>query len=147
MPQNLSLLELSERTESLSDRKTAELLNSKLVEICRRAIEQASEAPPAIKDWRDVETARKVLAAASGTDVQKPLVNLIFPPSLDGQSSELPGYVRLSDITNAKAQGQPAPAGPDQFEPLPAVAMHAIEAHARTLDATGRGAGGQTASA
>ena len=147
MPQNLSLLELSERTESLSDRKTAELLNSKLVEICRRAIEQASEAPPAIKDWRDMETARKVLAAASGTDVQKPLVNLIFPPSLDGQTSELPGYVRLSDITNAKPQGQPAPAGPDQFEALPAVALHAIAAHARTLDATGGGGRGQTASA
>ena len=147
MPQNLSLLELSERTESLSDRKTAELLNSKLVEICRRAIEQASEAPPAIKDWRDVETARKVLAAASGTDVQKPLVNLIFPPSLDGQSSELPGYVRISDITAAKAQGQQTPAGPDQLDALPAVALHAIAAHERQLEATGTPGGGQTASA
>jgi hypothetical protein len=147
MTQNLSLLELSERTESLSDRKTAELLNSKLVEICRRAIEQASEAPPAIKDWRDMETARKVLAAASGTDQQKPMLNLIFPPSLDGQASEAQGYVRISDITAAKAQGQTAPAIPEPFEALPAVALHAIEAHARQLEATGRGAGGQTASA
>ena len=147
MPQNLSLLELSERTESLSDRKTAELLNSKLVEICRRAIEQASEAPPAIKDWRDVETARKVLAAASGTDVQKPLVNLIFPPSLDGQSSEVSSYVRISDITHAKPQGQPAPAAQDQLADLPAVALHAIAAHERTLEATGAPGGGRTASA
>ena len=147
MTQNLSLLELSEKTESLSDRKTAELLNSKLVEICRRAIEQASEAPPAIKDWRDMEPARKVLAAASGTDTQKPLLNLIFPPSLDGQSSEAPSYIRLSDISAAKAQGQQTPAIPEPFDALPAVALHAIAAHERTLEATGRGAGGQTASA
>lgn len=147
MTQNPSLLELSERTESLSDRKTAELLNSKLVEICRRAIEQASEAPPAIKDWRDMETARKVLAAATGTDVQKPLLNLIFPPSLDGQSSEAPSYIRLSDITAAKPQGSPAPAAPDQLADLPAVALHAIEAHARQLEATGTPGGGRTASA
>lgn len=147
MTKNPSLLELSEKTESLSDRKTAELLNSKLVEICRRAIEQASEAPPAIKDWRDMETARKVLAAASGTDTQKPLVNLIFPPSLDVQSSEAPSYIRVSDITNAKGQGQQTPAIPEPIEALPAVALHAIAAHERTLEATGRGAGGQTASA
>lgn len=94
-----------------------------------------------------METARKVLAAASGTDVQKPLVNFIFPPSLDGQSSELPGYVRLSDITNAKTHGPPASAAPDQFDPLPAVAMQAIAAHARTLEATGAPGKGQTASA
>ena len=147
MTQNLSLLELSEKTESLSDRKTAELLNSKLVEICRRAIEQASEAPPVIKDWRDMETARKVLAAASGTDQQKPMLNLIFPPALDGQSSELPSYIRLSDISAAKAQGQQAPAIPEPFEALPAVALHAIAAHERTLEATGAPGRGRTASA
>ena len=87
------------------------------------------------------------MAAASGTDTAKPLVNLIFPPALDGQSSEAPSYIRLSDITNAKGQGQTAPAIPEPFEALPAVALHAIAAHERTLDTTGRGAGGQTASA
>lgn len=87
------------------------------------------------------------MAAASGTDTQKPLVNLIFPPSLDGQSSEAPAYLRVSDITNAKAQGQQTPAIPEPFEALPAVALHAIAAHARTLEATGTPGRGQTASA
>lgn len=87
------------------------------------------------------------MAAASGTDQQKPMLNLIFPPSLDGQSSELPSYIRLSDISAAKPAGQQAPAAPDELDALPAVALHAIEAHARTLEATGRGAGGRTASA
>ena len=138
---------LSVETPGSSNFKKAERLNAELLKICERAIEQCSEAPPAIRDWRDLKTAREIMAAASGTDTQKPLVSLIFPPSLDGQTSELPGYVRLSDITNAKPQGQPAPAGPDQFEALPAVALHAIAAHARTLDATGGGGRGQTASA
>ena len=144
--QNLSLV--ANETQSQQDEaKLARSLNSKLLDICARAIAQASEAPPAIRDWRDLKTAREIMAAASGTDVQKPLVNFIFPPSLDGQSSELPGYVRLSDITNAKAQGQQTPAAQDQLADLPAVALHAIEAHTRQLEATGRGAGGQTASA
>lgn len=138
---------LSVETPGSSNFKKAERLNAELLDICARAIAQASEAPPAIRDWRDLKTAREIMAAASGTDVQKPLLNLIFPPSLDGQSSELPGYVRLSDITNAKPHGSPAPAPPNQLADLPAVALHAIAAHARTLEATGRGAGGQTASA
>ena len=144
--QNLSLV--ATETQSQQDEaKLAKSLNSKLLDICARAIAQASEAPPAIRDWRDLKTAREIMAAASGTDTQKPLVNFIFPPSLDGQSSESPAYMRISDITTAKPQGQPAPAGPDQLDDLPAVALHAIAAHARTLDTTGRGAGGQTASA
>lgn len=138
---------LSVESPGSSNFKKAERLNAELLKICERAIEQCSEAPPAIRDWRDLKTAREIMAAASGTDVQKPLLNLIFPPSLDGQSSELPGYVRLSDITNAKPHGSPAPAPPNQLADLPAVALHAIAAHARTLEATGRGAGGQTASA
>ena len=138
---------LSVESPGSSNFKKAERLNAELLKICERAIEQCSEAPPAIRDWRDLKTAREIMAAASGTDTQKPLVNLIFPPSLDGQSSEAPTYLRVSDITNAKAQGQPAPAGPDQLDDLPAVALHAIEAHARQIEATGRGAGGQTESA
>ena len=138
---------LSVETPGSSNFKKAERLNAELLDICARAIAQASEAPPAIRDWRDLKTAREIMAAASGTDVQKPLLNLIFPPSLDGQSSEAPTYLRISDITAAKPQGQPAPAAPDQLDDLPAVALHAIAAHARTLDTTGRGAGGQTASA
>ena len=144
--QNLSLV--ANETQSQQDEaKLAKSLNSKLLDICARAIAQASEAPPAIRDWRDLKTAREIMAAASGTDQQKPLVNLIFPPSLDGQSSELPGYVRISDITNAKPHGPPAPAAPDELADLPAVALHAIAAHARTLEATGTPGRGQTASA
>lgn len=87
------------------------------------------------------------MAAASGTDTQKPLVNFIFPPSLDGQASEAPAYLRISDITAAKGQGQQAPAIPEPFDALPAVALHAIAAHERTLEATGAPGGGRTASA
>lgn len=134
-------------TFSKSEAETAKRLNSQLLDICARAIAQASEAPPAIRDWRDLKTAREIMAAASGTDVQKPLVNFIFPPALDGQSSELPSYIRLSDISAAKPHGPPAPASPDELDALPAVALHAIAAHERTLEATGRGAGGRTASA
>lgn len=144
--QNLSLV--ANETQSQQDEaKLAKSLNSKLLDICARAIAQASEAPPAIRDWRDLKTAREIMAAASGTDTQKPLVNLIFPPSLDGQASELPGYIRLSDISATKAQGQQAPAIPEPFEALPAVALHAIAAHERTLEATGAPGRGQTASA
>ena len=147
MDANPSLCEIAQTFSQAQISKKVDHLNAELLKICERAIAQASEAPPAIRDWRDLKTAREIMAAASGTDQQKPLVNLIFPPSLDGQSSELPGYVRLSDITNAKGQGQPAPAAPDQFDDLPAVALHAIAVHERTLGTTGRGAGGQTASA
>ena len=147
MDANPSLCEIAQTFSQAQISKKVDHLNAELLKICERAIEQCSEAPPAIRDWRDLKTAREIMAAASGTDVQKPLVNLIFPPSLDGQSSEAPAYLRISDITAAKPQGQTAPAAPDQFEPLPAVALHAIAAHARTLDTTGRGAGGQTASA
>lgn len=138
---------LSVETPGSSNFKKAERLNAELLKICERAIEQCSEAPPAIRDWRDLKTAREIMAAASGTDTQKPLVSLIFPPSLDGQASEAPSYIRLSDISAAKAQGQTAPAIPEPFDALPAVALHAIAAHERTLEATGRGAGGRTASA
>lgn len=138
---------LSVETPGSSNFKKAERLNAELLKICERAIEQASEAPPAIRDWRDLKTAREIMAAASGTDTAKPLVNLIFPPALDGQSSEAQGYVRISDITHAKAHGQTAPAIPEPFEALPAVALHAIAAHERTLGTTGGGGRGQTASA
>ena len=138
---------LSVESPGSSNFKKAERLNAELLKICERAIEQCSEAPPAIRDWRDLKTAREIMAAASGTDVQKPLVNLIFPPSLDGQASEAPTYLRISDITAAKPHGSPAPAAPDQLADLPAVALHAIEAHARQLEATGTPGGGRTASA
>lgn len=138
---------LSVETPGSSNFKKAERLNAELLKICERAIAQASEAPPVIRDWRDLKTAREIMAAASGTDVQKPLVNLIFPPALDGQSSEAQGYVRISDITTAKGHGQQAPAMPEPFDALPAVALHAIAAHERTLEATGTPGRGQTASA
>lgn len=144
MTPNPSLCEIAQTFSQAQDLETAKELNSKIVDICRRAIEQASEAPPAIKDWRDMETARKVLAAASGTDVQKPTLNLIFPPSLEGQSSESPRYLRISDNFPAKQAGQQRPDLPPVFDALPAIACEAVAAHSRALmEATGRGAGGQ----
>jgi len=147
MDANPSLCEIAQTFSQAQISKKVDHLNAELLKICERAIEQCSEAPPAIRDWRDLKTAREIMAAASGTDTQKPLVNLIFPPSLDGQSSEAPTYLRISDITNAKGQGQQAPVIPEPFDALPAVALHAIAAHERTLEATGSGAGGRTASA
>lgn len=145
MTPNPSLCEITQTFSQAQDLETAKELNSKLVDICRRAIEQASEAPPAIKDWRDMETARKVLAAASGTDQQKPTLNLIFPPSLEGQASEAPRYLRISDISQAKPAGQQRPALAPVFDALPAIACDAVAAHAAALEeATGRGAGGRT---
>lgn len=143
MTPNPSLCEIAQTFSQAQDLETAKELNSKLVDICRRAIEQASEAPPAIKDWKDMETARKVLAAASGTDVQKPTLNLIFPPSLEGQSSEAPRYLRISDIYPAKSAGQHAAPATPAFDLLPAIACDAVAAHAAALEVTtGRGAGG-----
>lgn len=139
---------LSVETPGSSNFKKAERLNAELLKICERAIEQCAEAPPVIRDWRDLKTAREIMAAASGTDVQKPMLNLIFPPSLDGQSTELPSYIRISDISAAKQQGQTAPAMPEPVEALPAVALHAIAAHERALEGTtGTPTGGRTASA
>ena len=127
---------------------TAKALNLKLVDICKRSIEQAFEAPPVIKDWRDMETARKVLAAASGTDTQKPAFNLIFPPSLEGQSSEAPRYIRISDIIPANPLPSPAQSLAPVFDALPAIALHAVEAHSRALEeTTGRGGRGKSADA
>jgi len=147
MTSNPSLCEIAQTFSQAQISKKVDHLNAELLKICERAIEQCSEAPPAIRDWRDLKTAREIMAAASGTDQQKPLLNLIFPPSLDGQSSEAPSYIRLSDITAAKPQGSPAPAAPDQLDDLPAVALHAIAAHERTLGTTGTPGRGQTASA
>lgn len=147
MTSNPSLCEIAQTFSQAQISKKVDHLNAELLKICERAIEQCSEAPPAIRDWRDLKTAREIMAAASGTDQQKPLLNLIFPPSLDGQSSEAPAYLRISDITRAKAQGQQTPAIPEPCDALPAVALHAIAAHERTLEATGRGGRGQTASA
>lgn len=147
MDANPSLCEIAQTFSQAQISKKVDHLNAELLDICARAIAQASEAPPAIRDWRDLKTAREIMAAASGTDVQKPFVNLIFPPSLDGQASEAPAYLRISDITTAKPAGQQAPAIPEPFDALPAVALHAIAAHERTLGTTGGGGRGQTASA
>lgn len=125
--------------------KKAERLNSKLLKICERAIEQCEEAPPTIRDWRDLKTAREIMAAASGTDVQKPTLNLIFPPSLEGQSSEPPRYLRIPDISPSKPVGRAEVDHAPALDPLPPITLHAVAAHAAALEgATGRGAGGRS---